>query len=593
MFEKEFTNHKNRIASAPSKSEERKMVLQTGIEFAEDAIERLDADEGHAAGEFRRRKAAHGRHVGNDEKPREIPEQMHASRTYRVGGFCAIGIEVGIATYAFLKLFEAYGLAFAAALAIALVLALIISLPLAYLFHGSIHYIVTRLKEPAAQLKRLTIYFVLVPLLFVVLSIVAYVALFRLDAQTVYALQGVLSAMKFVALFGFMVLGAALLVAADLYGWSRSRAENYTAILDERLAIAGKRREWQNELAALSGQQVAAPQQPQAPALQAQQQTSIPTTSPNGNSAGATTATTMVISALLILGALGGLSACTPPAPKVNMVPVQEEVVCNVIIDASGPPDGRKQQEEEVRQRALRQAGLNVIENVKKTVEREHVTKLNVYWVGQHGWMPEEKLALPIPPYKRAEVVGHEPGEFDDLRPDVADVERQRNGKALAEAFSSASADYHGEVEKALARFTVETVVPPPTASAPCTDLNGMMARFSEPTSAVRHIVYVVTDGRQSCGGRVGLQKVAFPENTAVVVVLIPGAAADGRDDFEQRRAMFTEACVRCEITPFFRPDLDSVVAESFKKRNAPLRSPESKREQAVASEEAVASGSE
>lgn len=562
MFEKEFTENRNRVASASSKSEVRKTALRTGIEFADDAVARLDADEAHASGEFRRRKAEWGRHVENDEKPREIPEQMHASRNYRVGGICAIGIEVGIATYAFHKMLEAYGLPIAAALALALVLALVITLPLAYLFHGAIHYLVTRLREPAAQLKRLTTYFVYLPLLFVALSIVAYVALFRLDPETVYALQGLLSAMKFVAMFGFMVLGAALLVAADLYAWSRSRAENYKAILDERLAIAGKRREWQNELAALSGQQPIVPQQAQ--------QTSPPMTSPNGNSAGATTAATTVISALLILGALGGLSACTPPAPKVKMVPVQEEVVCDVVIDASGAPDGSAQQQEEIRQRALRQAGLNVIESVKKTVKREHATRLNVFWLGDNGWMLDEKLTLAIPHYKRAELVRREAGEFDKLRPDVADVERQRNEKALAEAEAQTSSEYHGDVEKALARFNVEAVVPPPTAGSPCTDLNGMMARFSDPTSAVRRVLYVVTDGRESCEGRVGIQNVIFPENTAVVIVLIPGADADGRDDFEQRRAIFNEACARCEVVPFFRSDLDSVAAESFKKRNAP-----------------------
>jgi hypothetical protein len=569
MFERELREYQNRISSAGSKSEERRMALQTAVEFADDAVERLEADEAHAAGEFRRRKAPWRRYVENDEKPREIQEQMHSSRNYRVAGCCAIGIEVGIATYAFYKMFEAYGLPIAATLALALVLALVITLPLAYLFHGAIHYLVTRLSEPVAQLKRLTTYFVYLPLLFVALSIVAYVALFRLDPETVYALQGALSAMKFVAMFGFMVLGAALLVAADLYAWSRSRAQNYKAILDERLAVAGKRREWQNELAALSGRQPAAPQQAQALAPQAQQMPT-PTTSPNGNSAGAATAATTVIGALLILGALGGLSACTPPAPKVRMVPVQEEVVCDVVIDASGDPDGSEQQQEEVRQRALRQAGLNVIESARKTVEREHVTKLNVFWLGDKGWMPEEKITFAIPPYKRAELVRREVGEFDKLRPDVADVERLRNEKALAEAEAQASSEYRSAVEKALSRFDVEAVVPPPTAGSPCTDLNGMLARFSEPTSAARRVLYIVTDGRESCEGEAGIRKAAFPENTAVVVVLIPGIDADGHDDFEQRRAAFTEACARCEVVPFFMTDIDSVAAESFKKRRAP-----------------------
>ncbi|HKR14407.1 MAG TPA: hypothetical protein VJT15_20235 [Pyrinomonadaceae bacterium] len=564
MFEKDFTTHQNRIASAPSKSDGRKMSLQTGIEFAHDAIDRLDADEMHAAGEFRRRKAEWGRHVENDEKPREIPEHLHASRNYRGGGICAIGIEVGIATYAFYKMLESYGLPFAVSLALALVLALVITLPLAYLFHGAIHYLVTRLSEPAAQLKRLTVYFVYLSLAFVAVSIVAYVALFRLDPETVYALQGVLSAMKFVAMFGFMVLGAALLVAADLYGWSRSRARKYKAILDERLAIAGKRREWQNEVAIFAGQITLS----QQTIVHAQQASAQPT-SPNGTSVGTATATTTVIGVLLMLGALSGFSACTPAAPKVRMVSVQEQVVCDVVIDASGDPDGSDQLQEETRQKALRQAGLNVVESVKKTVAREHVTELNLFWLAENGWMIEKKLTLAIPSYKRAEVVRRDAGEFDDLRPDVAEVEKQRNAKALAEAEAQISAEYLSEIEKVLARLNVDTVIPPSTTDSRCTDLNGMMARFSEPNSAVRRILYVVTDGRQSCGDTAGINKVTFPQNTAVIIVLIPGVDADGRDDFEQRRAMFTEACASCDVVPFFSPDLDTVAAESFKKRNS------------------------
>ena len=66
------------------------MALLTGLKFTE---HRREAQSGWAqAAEFRRGKASWKRHMANNNKPREIQEQMLAPRIFRVTGFCAIGI---------------------------------------------------------------------------------------------------------------------------------------------------------------------------------------------------------------------------------------------------------------------------------------------------------------------------------------------------------------------------------------------------------------------------------------------------------------------------------------------------------------------
>lgn len=559
MFESQLQEHQYRISSAASRPQERKMALQTGIEFANDAVKQLDADEAHATSEFHRRKAAWKRDVAKDEQPREILEQIFAARIFRIAGLCAIGIEIGIATWTLYQLL-AYGFSLVVALILALVIATIITLPITYVFHGAIYYLVTRLNDPFARLKRLTIYFVALPLFFVILSIAAYVAVFRLDTETLYALQAVISTSKFVAMFGFMILGTALLVAADLYGWSRFRAAKYKAIKDERQEIASKRREWQGELDGLEEEQRANNTQQQTQASSPQEdQPNQQVASSNGNSSSVSEAqvASKSLAVLLVLASLYGLSACAPPPPQIKKIPVQESVICDLVIDASGITN----------RQALQQAGVNVLNSMAKTVEQQHVSKLSVFWFGHNGWTAEQKLPLVLPPSYRLEVVKRA-GEIEGIRRDLGEFDKQRNEKALKEAEAQAQTEYRGEMVKSLAPLTIETLVPASTVESSCTDINGMLSRFARPASASRHIVLIVTDGRQNCGGKYEIEQVSLEKNTAFVVVLVPATDADGREDFELRSKRFTEACPQCVVVPFYREDLDQAVAEALKKRD-------------------------
>jgi hypothetical protein len=198
---------------------------------------------------------------------------------------------------------------------------------------------------------------------------------------------------------------------------------------------------------------------------------------------------------------------------------------------------------------------------------RQRVGKLSVFWFGQNGWSAEEKISLTLPAFTRVEVVKHDQGEIEKVRPDVVEYGKQRDSKSLQLAQQQAEADYRLEVEKALAHLTVDGIVPPPSVESPCTDLNGIMSRFAEPAAGPR-IVLLITDGRQNCAGDEGIRRLPdLQDNQLFVVMIVPGTEADGLEDFELRKASFSGACPRCIVVPYYRNDLDQIISDALRKR--------------------------
>lgn len=566
MFTTQLQEHQRQISSSASRPQERKMALRSGIEWADDAVSRLDDENAHSTSEFHRRKAAWKRDVAKDEKPREILEQTRLARTYRFSGWLAILIELIIATATLIPLLI-LGLSFAAALTLALVIAALITVAIAYALHGGITALVTRWGDPLVSYDRLKKYFVLPAFLLMVLSIIAYVAIQRLDAETLYYLQPVFSSSKFTAMLGFMVFGTALLVAADLLDWSLSRAAKYKALKDERQKIVSKRREWQEELEeAEKGERVYGKQQQiQAPITQ-ETPPDQQATSSNGNYSDVSHGAVKVLPVLLILAVAFGFSACSAP-PQVKMTLVQERMTYEIAIDASGPCDGRTIQQ--ARQQALHQAGLNILKSLPKTVEQQRVNKLSVFWFGPNGWNAEPKLAVELPPPTRVEVVKRDAGELEKIRPEIRDVDKHRNEEALKEAEERVQAEYRKDIEKSLSPFKIDVLVPPSSVESRCSDLNGTLSRFTQHSSETsRKIVLIVSDGRQNCEGKNEIEKIAAGKNVAIVIVLVPGTESDGRKDFEARKASFTEACPQCLVVPYYRADLDQIITEAINKAN-------------------------
>jgi hypothetical protein len=553
FFQTQMREHQRLIKSAASRQSQRTMLLKSGVEWADDAVARLDDDEQHIVSEFHRRKASWGRDVATDEKPREVWEQTQVARTYRISGWSCIVIELLIATITILLLVFALNLSLVLSILVAVVLASVITFGLVLAFHGGITYLVKGWENPIASLSRLKKFFIVPAFALMVFSVVAYVAVQRLDAETILLMQPVLAISKFTAMFGFMVLGTALLVAAELLSWSQSRALSYEALRNERQEILSKRREWAEELAALELAALETELTPSVSELASGVAPDQPTVAgSNGRGAGVTPASSIAMMLLTLALPLLLLTGCASQS-QTRKTTVDEDISWDVIIDASG-----------VRNRdGLREAGLNLLNSASQIIEDHHVRHLSVFWFGQNGWSAEKRASLELPPFTRTEIPKAEPSEWEKLRPDVQKAKEKKDDELRKKAESNTLIEYDDEVKRILARLTLDDIVPPANAESPCTDLDGLLSRFTQTDSNLLHIVLVITDGRQNCRGKFSLSKISPNPHVAVIVVIVPGTKTDGIDDFRQRESIVKDACPHCTVVPHYREDFGYIVAQT------------------------------
>jgi hypothetical protein len=558
MFEEELQSYEIEIVSAPAKSVDRKRNLIAGLHWAADAIQRLDDQIRQAIVQFRRRKAEEKLPIADDEKPHEIQQQMRRAAIYRAGGWSSIFAEILIATVGILFVMRLFGYSpwvwLVPALGVAMVATLLIARPI----HAAILILAERIGNPLESRARVRKWFIRPSFLLVVLTVVSYIAMQRLDAETLLALHPILSGLMFVGMLGFVFLGAALLVVAALLVWSRPAAAQYEDLLTQRQRIAGKREQWEheyNEFETQSGLQLP-PTRGVLPTVATQAEVA-PNGHPNADKSTVASVGTKAAALLLAATALYGSSSCVPP-PTIKAAPGSERVSLDYVIDASGvlnPP-------------ALQEAGQRLLKVTKLVVEQQHVTDLRVGWFGPNGWSAQERLYLQLPSPPRVMIGKTDLREIGQLRPDVEEAGKNRDEKAIAEATANAYLQYVAEVDKDLAPLTQETLIPAPEVQSNCTDINGVLARFTSRTSATRQVVAIVTDGRQNCGTH-EIKPVAWQKGIGVMIVIVPGTESDGRDDFETRKNKFAAACPWCVIVPYYREDMDAVVSEAVKTSDA------------------------
>ena len=554
MFEEALQKHEIDIVSAPVKSLERKRNLVAGLHWASDAVQRLDDQVRQAIVQFRRRKAEEKLSISDDERPHEIQRQIRRAAIYRAGGWSAIFAEILIATVAILLVMSLFGFSPLVWSIPALLVATVVTLLIARPIHAAILILAERVGDPLESRARVRKWFIRPAFLLVVLTVVAYIAMQRLDAETLLALQPILSGLLFVGMLGFVFLGAALLVVTALLLWSRPAAAHYEELLTQRQRIASKRDQWQHEYNGFEVESGAhlAPTDAVSPPVE------VPAEVPsNGQPSDGKSITALagakVGVVLLAAAALFGSSGCVA-TPTLKAEPAAERVSLDYVVDASGvlnPP-------------ALQQAGQNLLKSTELIVEQNHVTDLRVDWFGPNGWLAQERLYLQLPTPTHIVIGKPGPSEIGKLRPDVEEAGKNRDQKAVADAMVTARAKYVAEMKKNLAPLSLETLIPAPEVQSNCTDINGALARFRSRTSAARQVVTIVTDGRQNCGTH-EIKPVTWQKGVAIVIVVVPGTEYDGRDDFETRRDKFAAACPWCVIVPFYREDMDAVVTEAVR----------------------------
>lgn len=558
MFEEALQKHEIDIISAPAKSPERKRNLIAGLHWASDAVQRLDDQVGQAIVQFRRRKAEEKLPISDDERPHEIQRQIRRAAIYRAGGWSAIFAEILIATVAILLVMSLFGFSGLVWAIPALLVATVVTLLIARPIHAAILILAERVGDPLESRARVRKWFIRPAFLLVVVTVVAYIAMQRLDAETLLALQPILSGLLFVGMLGFVFLGAALLVLTALLSWSRPASAHYEELLTRRQRIASKRDLWQheyNELAVEAGQHQAATGVTSPPV---EVPVDVPSNGhPKDEKSIAALAGVKAGVMLLAAAALFGSSGCGA-TPTLKAEPLAERVSLDYVVDASGvlnPP-------------ALHQAGQNLLKRTELIVEQHQVTDLRVDWFGPNGWSAQERLSLKLPPPPHVVISKTEVSEIGKLRPDVAAAGKNRDQKAIADATANAHGQYLAELEKNLAPLSLETLIPGPEVQSRCTDLNGVLARFTSRTSVTRQLVAIITDGRQNCGTQ-EIEPVTWQKGVAVVIMVVPGTESDGRYDFEARKGQFTTSCPWCVIVPYYREDIDAVVAEAVRTNDA------------------------
>ena len=551
MFDEALQQHEINIVSAPAESHERKRNLIAGRHWANDATERVDDEIRQSVVQFRRHKAEENLPVADVEKPHEIQLQLRRAAIYLAGGWSAILAEIVIATVTIMLMVSAYDLSPWLSTIIAFGVATLLTVLIARLIHAAILILVERSGNPLESRRRVRKWFVRPSFTLVLLTIMGYIALQRLDAETLLALHPIISGLMFVGMLGFVFLGASLLVVAALLSWSRPAAVHYEELLTLREQITSKQEQWQEELNEFEAEseELSLDLHSTAPAKEALTQRE-----PSHEVSVARAAGTKAAALLLLAGLALGSNACVP-TQTIKAEPISKEITLDLVVDASGVTNPR----------ALNEAGEHLRQSVQPIVEQQGVTNLRVSWFGFNGWITQERLniRLTTPPHfvsNNADV-----SEISKLRPDLEKAKKSRDEKAIADATASANNQLRTVLEKELAPLTIETLIPGPQIESPCTDLNGTFARFTNRTSVDRQLVAIITDGRQNCR-TAEIKPITWQRGLAVVIIVVPGTETDGLNDYETRRSKFAASCPWCVIVPHHREDIDAIVAEAVKK---------------------------
>jgi hypothetical protein len=557
-FARQLADKNRRYSETAGDAVARKATLRSNIEWANNADTRANDELKHRRSEYHVKKAAWNMTAGTDEEPREYFHLSRKARNYRIGAFAALFVEVIISSLMFYSLLT-FGWPFAVTAIVSVLIATVVTLGLAYVLHGAVSYLVDS-RDPAVSLRRLL--YILVPsLVLIVLSIIAYVAIQRLDPITLLTWQPILSSAKFVAMLGLLGLGVSLLVGADIYDWNAEPAAEYQELQSIRQEISSYKREWTDELNGTAQMIVNNTTVNNTTAVivnTAPEVKANPDVSTNGNKPTIPVNSTVTsLLALFFVAVALIMSACAAPEAQLSLTPVAENIEVDCVIDASGVKNYS----------ALQDAGRNFFANSPEIVKQHNIKRFSVLWFGANGWTPESKLTLDMPVRMRASAPRRDMGDIGTYRPDVVEAEKKLNDEQIKTANASLDEKYQVEVKDKFSGLDFDALLPPADKETTCTDLNGLIGHYAQPDSLKLHLIYVITDARQNCGEEYKFQKIRIPPNKLFIFIIVPGTEADGLADYELRRANILAGCPSCLVVPFHRKDLSIATMEAVEKR--------------------------
>lgn len=557
--------HQRKISASANNGEKQQSSLRSAIEWANDIENRLTIAIENCKTEFNQRKSGWGLEVDDDERPHEITDQVVKTERLKFSAYTALLIEMLIAAYSFWGTINYYIHSTALSFIGALIIAAVLTLGFAWAVHGGLIPFFDTPQNPREGYKNLKWWIIFPTLLSLVVSVAAYGAVRNLDASTLLWAQSAVSLAIYVAIFGFWGLGTGLLMAADIHDWSIDASAEYQGFENELQEVRNSRREWQERLnrfsnndenpsnppnnnpniapnVAASSRVVASP----SPNTPVPVETKVDAVSPTASSTnGLPSAALGLVLALTMF-----LTACDEP--QIKKIPVAEKANLSLVVDVSGIEN----------KEALQEAGLHVRKSLPKIIEQFRITDFRVYWFGANGWNAEEKWNTAIPPYNNIEVTfPQRNSELEGMRPDIKETQEKRKQQILKSAVIEEEINHRKEIEQSLSSMKNDILFP--TISSPCTDINGTLERFSQPLSVSKHIVLIITDGRQNCNSIYELKKLSLPENTQILFVIVSGTKNDGSEDYDLRIKMIKNACQKCKVAPHYSDNIENLINES------------------------------
>lgn len=551
--------HQRKIAASASNNNKQRLFLRSAIDWADDIENRLETAIENCIAEFCARKSGWGLDNEDNERPHQITDQVVKSRRLKFSAYVGLSVEILVAAATIWAAVAVYifspFLSFGAAVAIATVA----TLGVAWLVHGGLIPFFDTPHNPLSGYRRLSWFIIFPTLVTLIVAVAAYGAVRNLDASTLLWAQSGISFAIYLAIFGFWGLGTGLLMASDIHDWSIAASAEFQALESELQEVRNARREWREKLNRNPDDNPPPPinnNPPSSPQIvvalpQATSATTLNTVTedepvdavaPTGSSTNGLKST--VLGLVLLFSFF--LMACDEP--QIKRTPVTEKSTLSVVVDVSGIEN----------REALQTAGLHVRNNLPKIIKQFHVTDLDLYWFGANGWNAEKKAEIPMPPFNNIEVVfPKRNSEVESMRPDIKEAQEKLRQQLIKRATTQEDVIYQKEIERSLASLKNELLSP--EISSSCTDINGALGRFTQPINVVKHIILIITDGRQNCNGEV-IKKITVPENAQIIFVIVSGTEIAGQDDFEFRKQRVEYACPECKVVPHYSKDFESIL---------------------------------
>lgn len=553
-FKKQLADKNRRYSETAGEPVARKRTLKSNIDWADDVEVRADSEMKHQRSEYHRQKASRNEIAVTDEEPREHYHHGRKARNYRIGAYAALFIEVIISALMFFGLLN-FAWVFEAKVIVAVLMSAVVTLGLAYVLHGPVSYLIDS-DDPSISLRWLR-YIIIPSLVLIVLSIIAYIAIQRLDPITLLAWQPVLSSAKFVAMIGLLGVGVSMLVGGDIYDWSAEPAADYQELQSVRQEIANYKREWADELNGTT----------QSPSNNAtvNNTTSVivntvpeiradPAISINGNNS-PLPKSSAISSFIMIAVAAAALmsSACSAPEAHYELTPVVENIEADVIIDATGVKNHS----------VLQKAGQNFFYNVPGIVHQHNIKRFSILWFGNNGWTPELRATVDLPVKMSAKELRRDMGDLKVYREDVLEAENKLYEDQLKAVNEKLDEKYLTEIRSKFSEVDFNAMIPPKEMETSCSDLNGLIGYYAQPDSTKLHLIFVITDARQNCHEDYTFQKLPIPQNKKIIFIIVPGTEGDGLIDYELRQSNILAGCPSCTVVPYHRKDLSAVTLEA------------------------------